>query len=125
SKSAERWLLRFKGRDGEWKQFRTTTKRIADFLRDGRLPVDTEVTKPDEGEFRPVREIAEFRGVKCRRSGKRKRKIADPSKNGRKLPEEVRARQRSRWRTLAGAVTAAILVAAAAAVLYLVLHGMS
>jgi serine/threonine-protein kinase len=123
SKGVERWLLRFRGRDGEWRQFRSTTKRIADFLRDGRLPADTQVTRPDKGEFRPVREVPEFREVKCRRSSKRKRKLANPSKNGRKLQQEVRALPRRRWRGLAGPVAAAALLAGAAVVLYLILHG--
>jgi serine/threonine-protein kinase len=129
AKSAERWYLRFRGRDGEWHVVRTSTKRITDFLRDGRLSGDAQASALDQQEFRPIRDIPVFRAVKCRRSNKHKRKPAaatnNPMANGRTSRVETRSERPSRWAALAGVVAAAILLAVAAMVVYLLLHGMN
>jgi serine/threonine-protein kinase len=55
------WIARFLGRDGRWKRSRLTTEQVAQRLRDGRLPAETEVCgNPREG-FRPVSAFLEFK----------------------------------------------------------------
>jgi len=133
SASLKRWHLRFRGRDGHWYRVRTSTKQIADKLRDGRLPAGAQACRLEEKEFRPVRDFPEFRGIKCRRSRRRKRKsveyssspkaIAPPNLNGQAHPPFAEPATTAAWVKWAGAVAAVVLVAAAAVVaVYLVFH---
>jgi serine/threonine-protein kinase len=127
-KAAERWHLRFRGRDGHWYRVRTTTKHIADRIRDGRLPEDAQVCRLHEQEFRPIRDYPEFRDIECRRVRRRKRKpapIADaaPSTNGRAADGQPETVEQRRWLPLVGAVAAAALLAAVAVAAYFVLRG--
>jgi len=131
NKQASQWVLRFRGRDGRWFRVRTTTKQIADRLRDGRLPEDAQVSRGSAREFRPIREFAEFRDIRCRRKGRRKRAktsgktgvhLMSPGLNGsaRSLaPTRLRAGRRFQF---ALAVAAVLLVAVFAVVAYLIFH---
>jgi serine/threonine-protein kinase len=129
-KSDAPWLLRFRGRDGRWYRVRTTTKHIADRLRDGRLPSGAQASRGEAQEFRPIRDYPEFREVQCRRSGRRKKKglppglqraSATPSENGHAAKTQSLRVSEKRWIIVAGAVAAALLLGVAAT-LYLLLH---
>jgi serine/threonine-protein kinase len=131
--TAKRWYLRFRGRDGRWYRVRTTTKVIADRLRDGRLPDDAQARRLDDERFRAVRDFPEFRDIKCRRTRRRKRKpipaeaagrtVPTPSVNGESKNQPEEDFGSSRLIKVAGVATAAALLLAAAVIAYIVFHG--
>jgi serine/threonine-protein kinase len=126
AKQASPWLLRFRGRDGRWYRIRTTTKQIADRLRDGRLPEDAQVSPGSPRKFRPIREFAEFRDIQCRRKGGRKRAKtsakASPASHSLSLngaarpiaPTKIRARRRFQFALAVAAILLLIVVAVVA-----------
>jgi serine/threonine-protein kinase len=134
-RAAKRWYLRFRGRDKRWYRVRTTTKQIADRLRDGRLPADAQACRFGEREFRPIREFPEFRDIECRRARRRKRKAGSaqlapkplpaPSHNGEVAVVTKEAAVPTRWLTLVGVAAAAAVLAVVAVAIYLALHGLN
>jgi hypothetical protein len=125
AKAAKPWFLRFRGRDDRWYRVRTTTKQIADRLRDGRLPADAQARPDGESDFRSVRDFPEFRGIQCRRSSGRKARkakvpaaappVREPSVNGHAVSLQTGKRPRWNWRRVAVvAAVAALLVAGVA-----------
>jgi serine/threonine-protein kinase len=132
--SVKRWHLRFRGRGGIWYRIRTTTKQIADKLRDGRLPADAQARRLDEKKFRPVRDFPEFRDIKSRRVRRKRKPVAAeadgrpvpvPSVNGEsKHPPEEDSGSTRLIKVIGVAVAAALLVAVAV-IAYVVFHGAS
>jgi serine/threonine-protein kinase len=124
------WHLRFKGRDGRWYGFKASTKQIADRLRDGRLPLHTQGSREERDGFRPLREHAEFRDIKCRRV-KRARSGSDPvvkvertrlrsvGRNGRAQSSPARTGAHRAWLFLAGAALGTVALATAAGLVYI------
>jgi len=127
----QKWQLRFQRRDGKWYRVRTTTKGITDRIRDGRMPAGAEAAPEGEHTFKPIREHEEFRGVKCRRSDRRKRKAVSPAQalvasvnhNGKIESLPVRDDSQGRRSVLIGAVAAIVLFTAGVVGVYLILHG--
>jgi serine/threonine-protein kinase len=134
AEAAAPWLLRFRGRGGRWFRVRITMKQIADRLRDGRLPEDSQVSRGSASELRPIREFPEFRDIQCRRSRRRKSRkavkalakpSAQPSPNGHPIAvavsnEAMRRRRRTFW-----IVAGIALLAGSALVAYLIVHAVT
>jgi serine/threonine-protein kinase len=74
------WHLRCRGKDGQWRKAKATTKQIVGRLHDGRLPRGTEASRGPEGKFRPLAAYPEFRS----------RRAAAPA-----APEQVKAHKAS------------------------------
>jgi serine/threonine-protein kinase len=94
TEAAAPWLLRFRGKGGRWFRIRTTMKEIADRLRDGRLPEDSQASRGSASELRPIREFPEFRGITCRRSRRRKPKSASKANSTFSAPPSLNGHAR-------------------------------
>jgi serine/threonine-protein kinase len=57
------WYLRYKGQDGTWRKVRATTQQIVRRLREGTAPAGMEACRDNEGDFRPLGDYPEFRGL--------------------------------------------------------------
>lgn len=57
------WGLRWRGRQGEWEKRHAPAEQVVRWLSDGRLPPDTQATRPGGKTFRPLRDYPEFRTV--------------------------------------------------------------
>jgi serine/threonine-protein kinase len=58
--AADIWYVRYRNREGRWCKARATTGQVVQRLRENRLPAGAELSRAQEGPFRPPAEHAEF-----------------------------------------------------------------
>jgi serine/threonine-protein kinase len=128
------WHLRYKGRDGRLYRGKASTKQITDRIRDGRLPLSAQGSREEQDGFRPLREHAEFRDIKCRRIKRprseaevvekvERHRLRSVGRNGRAEPSAARGGAHRAWLLLAGVALGAVALATAAGLVYILFRG--
>ena len=62
--NGDHWQVRYRNREGQWRQVRATTAQLADRVRAGRIPPGTKARRTGETVFRPLDQFAEFQAIK-------------------------------------------------------------
>lgn len=107
------WYLRYRGKDGAWRKVRATTTQVVRRLRQGKVPAGVEACREDDGTFRRLSQVPEFRSHIPRRRSRRS-----------VSPTQVVAEQASelpptgvtpwRWWVLTGMIAGLLVVASVA-----------
>ena len=120
---ADVWYLRYRGQDGGWRKVRATTEQIVRGLRGGKLPPGLEACRDDQGEFRPLAALPEFRAL-VRRLPRRRTKLK-PRQSRADVPvaEPVAPPPSRRLGVLLIAGAALGVLAALAGLLFVLLRG--
>jgi serine/threonine-protein kinase len=55
------WILRYRDQKGEWCKGRASAQQVRERIMAGRMPAQVEASAREQGPFRPLKQIAEFR----------------------------------------------------------------
>ena len=112
------WYIRYRVK-GSWRKRRGTTREIVRRLKAGTLPAHAEACRPDGGDFRPLRDLPEFRPHVPRRRPRPTRLDRAPANGAPIAPAP--GRRRRGFLIAVGATLAA--VALLAGLLVILFHG--
>jgi serine/threonine-protein kinase len=120
----DQWQVRYRNREGRWRQVKATTKQLSDRISTGRVPPHVKVRRAGESAFQAVYQYPEFLAIRPEHKNGRKAKPArEPSTPATPGSTQKKQARIPRWAVVAG-VTLLVLVGGLAAwAIFLIVGG--